>query len=250
MPRLRPVLLALLLAAALPCMAAPRSASAQNSFGQGFTGSLVLNGRAVPLPPGEWRLLGRDSQPARGSALGVEAVLLVQEAGTRLAGVVVARASTPAVNAAYADFDRRGACARGDETIAVIVREATQAAQNCARVTQWSTPTRRPPAPAPEFAGYFALAESQGGWAPARFHSVWIAIADATGDLELYYHFSPETRGFVRDERPWPQNTWNPANQTSRHREHLARLTAWARSAHALARAGFASGSVGPLPPF
>lgn len=233
----------LLLAILLGLAAAPARA-------ESFSGSVVLNGRAVPLPPGEWQVLGRDSQPARGSALGVEAVLLVQEVGTRLAGIVVARASTPAVNAAYADFDRRGACARGDETIAVIVREASVTAQNCARVTQWSTPTRRPPAPAPEFARYFALAESQPGWAPARFHSVWIAIADATGDLELYYHFSPETRGFVRDDRPWPQNAWNPANHAPRQREHLSRLTAWGRTVHGLARAGFRNGATGPAPAF
>jgi len=222
-------LFALLFAALLPALAAAQS----------FTDSITLNGRAVPLPAGAWRLLGSAEEPAFGQALGFRAVLLVQEVGTRLSGVVVARASTRANNAVFANWDRRGACVPGDETIAVIAREATERAQNCARVTQWSTPTTPPPNPAPEFRQYFDLATTQDGWAPARFQSVWVAIADNTGDLEVYYHLSPETRGFARDDRPWAQNTWNPANQTQRQKEYLARLVAWARGAHALVRVGF-----------
>jgi len=222
-------LFALLLATLLPGLAAAQT----------FSDSITLNGRAVPLPAGEWRLLGEAQEPAYGQALGFRAVLLVQEVGTRLSGIVVARASTRANNAVFSNWDRRGACVQGDETIAVIVREASERAQNCARVTQWSTPTTRPPNPAPEFQKYFELAETQDGWAPARFQSVWIAIADNTGDLEVYYHFSPETRGFVRDDRPGPQNSWTPANQTQRQKDFLARLIAWGRGAHALVRVGF-----------
>jgi hypothetical protein len=222
-----------LLCAAVACLVVPAARA------QTFNDSITLNGRAVPLPAGAWRLLGEAQEPAFGQALGFRAVLLVQEVGTRLSGVVVARASTRANNAVFSNWDRRGACAQGDETIAVIVREANERSQNCARVTQWSTPTTRPPNPAPEFQKYFELAETQDGWAPARFQSVWVAIADNTGDLEVYYHFSPETRGFVRDDRPWAQNAWNPANQTQRQKEFLARLVAWGRGAHALVRVGF-----------
>lgn len=218
--------------------------------GQTVSDTIELNGRAVPLPAGEWRVLGEAEEPAYGQALGFSAVLLVQEAGTRLSGIVVARASTRATNAAFANWERRGACVPGDETIAVIAREASERMQNCARVTQWSTPTTRPPNPAPEFRKYFELAETQDGWAPARFQSVWIAIADPTGDLEVYYHFSPETRGFLRDDRPRAQNGWTPANQTQRHREFLARLVAWARGAHALVQVGFQFGTQRGLPPF
>lgn len=235
---LRPILAALLV---LPPLA--------GGLAQTFTESVLLNGRAVPLPAGEWRQLGSAEEPAYGQALGYRAVLLVQEVGTRLSGIVVARASTRANNAVFSNWDRRGACAQGDETVAVIVREASERAQNCARVTQWSAPATPPPAPAPEFREYFKLAATQDGWAPARFFSVWIAIADHTGDLEVYYHFSPETRGFVRDDRPWAQNSWNPANQTDRQKGFLARLVAWGRGAHALVRAGFL-GTARGLPGF
>ena len=47
------------------------------------SGAFRLNGRAVALPAGEWRLLGRDVQPPQGSALGSESLLLVQEAPSR-----------------------------------------------------------------------------------------------------------------------------------------------------------------------
>jgi hypothetical protein len=237
--RLLPMLLMLAAIAPAPATAQP------------FTGSVTLNGRGIPLPPGEWRVLGKFEEAAFGQALGVSALLLVQDAGDRLAGMVVARASTRATNAVFSNWSRRGACAAGDETIAVILREASERRQDCARVTQWSTPTVRPPNPAPEFQKYFELAETQDGWAPSRFQSVWIAFADNTGDLEVYYHFSPETRGFVRDARPVAQNAWTPANQNQRQKEYLARLVTWGRAAHAAVRVGFLdAASAPPLPPF
>ena len=217
---------------------------------QAYSGAITLNGRAVPLPPGEWRLLSSVEEPAQGQALGGRSVLLVQDAGDRLAGIVVARASTRASNAVFSNWSRRGACAQGDETIAVIAREASERAQDCARVTQWATPTLRPPNPAPEFSRYFELAQSQPGWAPARFQSVWIGFADHTGDLEVYYHFSPETRGFVRDDRAGAANGWAPGNQSARQREYLARLVAWGHGAHAAVRRGFLTGQAGMLPVF
>ena len=71
-----------------------------------------------------------------------------QDAGDRLSAMVVARVSTRATNAVYSNWARRGACAQGDETIAVIAREASERAQDCARVTTWTNPAQRPPSPA------------------------------------------------------------------------------------------------------
>lgn len=238
-------ILALVLGLLLPAL----PVLAQTNAAQTYSESLTLNGRFVPLPAGEWRLLANVEEPAQGQALGFRAVLLVQDAGDRLSAMVVARVSTRATNAVYSNWARRGACAQGDETIAVIAREASERAQDCARVTTWTSPAQRPPSPAPEFSRYFAMAESLQGWVPARFHSVWIGIADNTGDMEVYYHFSPETRGFWRDERPWPQNGWNPANQSAQQKAYLARLVAWGRGAHGLVRAGFL-GAGRELPPF
>lgn len=217
---------------------------------ESFSGAIVLNGRAVPLPPGEWQLLASIEEPAAGQALGGRAVLLVQEAGDRLAAMVVARASTRARNAVYTNWSRRGACAEGDETIAVILREASERKQDCARVTSWTNPAARPPDPAPEFSRYFDLARTRPGWVPARFHSVWIGLADQTGDLEVYYHFSPETRGFWRDERPWAQNGWNPANQGPQQKAYLLRLVGWGKGAHQAVRGGFTTGRAAPLAAF
>jgi hypothetical protein len=218
---------------------------------QVHSGSIVVNGRAVPLPPGQWQVIGesRTGSTAVGDAtvLGLATVLLAQEEGARLSALVSIAAGARAQNARY-DLDAVAGCRFPPQPIAVLARAADAAAQDCAHLREWRSTAAPPENPGARWAAYFEWASTRPGWAPSLFHVAWFRIADRTGALDVVYAISPETRGFAPDARDWPRNGWNPTNQDAPRRAYLARLADWGRAMQPLLRQGFAQGAVGPAP--
>jgi len=230
-------------------------AHAQPPQGGTVSGSVVVNGRAVPLPPGEWKALG--STPAQsaptysgaGSPLGSGSVLLAQEQSGRLSALVSIVASERFPYVTYPNWETM-ACARTNASLRLLMREGGESFRNCADVRTWSGTTQRPANVNARWVPYFDTTQARPGWAPSIFHTAWVSIADRSGSMDVIYHFSPETRGFARDDRPWAQNGWNPANQNDAQKAYIVRLADWLRDAHARARRGFLYGSTDPALPF
>lgn len=229
-------------------------AHAQPPQGATVSGSVVLNGRAVPLPPGEWKVFasedgGRapDFAGALSQASGSWAIL-IQDQGQHLSGVVVISASERAYFS-YSNWQVL-ACARSPSSTASLVREGGEGHQNCADVRVVVVEPRRP-ANVPRMWGtFFDAVYARPGWSPTIFYTAWSRVADRSGSLDVIYHFSPETRGFTRDDRPWAQNGWNPANQNDAQKAYAARVADWLRDAHARVRRGFLYGRTDPALPF
>lgn len=242
------------LAALLACLD-PEATNAQPLSGTVVTGSVVMNGRAIPLPPGEWRELGRSStegvprQTGASTRLGGNTVLLAQEQGGRLSGLVSILAGERGTWVTYDNWESM-ACARTTWSLHSLVREGNQSYQNCADLRTWTATTRRPANVDARWAPYFDIVATRPDWAPSVFHTAWSRVADHSGSVNVIYHFSPETRGFARDGRAWAQNGWNPANQDDAKKAYLARMSDWLRDAHARVRRGFLYGSADPAPAF
>jgi hypothetical protein len=208
----------------------------------------------VPLPPGDWQVLGvavRDSAPDLGGrfTLGSHTLLLAQEQEGRLAGLVSIHASPRAQQAGYANWEVM-ACAPTAVSLGALVREGSDRYQNCADVRTWTPTTQRPATVPGQWLPYYDRAAREPGWAPAVFHTAWSRVAEASGSLDVIYHFSPETRGFARDERPWARNGWHPGNQSAEQRAHVARLKSWMTETHGRVRGGFQSGTATPASAF
>jgi hypothetical protein len=231
------------------------AANAQPATGTSVSGTVVMNGRTVPLPPGEWTSLGRQAdesiprQTGATTRLGGNSVLLAQEKDGRLAGLVSIVVGDRGTWVTYGNWDVM-ACARTNLSLSSLVREGGESYQNCADVRTWTGTTQRPANVNARWVPYFDMVQTRPGWAPTIFHTAWSRVADRSGSMDVIYHFSPETRGFARDERAWAQNSWNPANQTDAQKAYIARLADWLRDAHARTRRGFLYGSADPALPF
>lgn len=227
----------------------------QSALAESYSGSITINGWAIPLPPGEWTTVGTSDAPSTprmtgaATALGGRRVLLAQESGGRLTGLVSIFAGERGESVVYRDWQVM-ACAATNVSLGVIVREGNDRYQNCADVRTWAATTARPQNVDPRWARYFDMAQARPGWAPTIFHTAWSRMADRAGAVNVIYHFSPETRGFARDSKPWPQNGWNPANQDAAQKAYVERLVAWLRETHALVRRGYLYGSTTPAPAF
>jgi hypothetical protein len=223
--------------------------------GDTFRGSFSIAGRAVPLPPGDWVVLGTSARDGTAlttgaaTALGNRQVVLANEQDGRLTGLVFASAGERGDWVTYSNW-QSGACAGGPAVLTELVREGNERFQNCASVRSWSNPRQRPANVDAAWQAFFDKAAAQPGWAPSVFHSLWIRVAEQNGSMNVYYHLSPETRGFVRDDQPWSRNGWNPVNQQPTHKAYLARLVDWSKATHAQVRSGFRTGSAGPAAAF
>ena len=229
-------------------------AQAQPPQGAIVSGSVVLNGRAVPLPPGEWKVIasedgGRapDFAGALSQARGSWAIL-TQDQAERLSGVIAISASERS-SYTYSNWQVM-ACARPPSSAGSMVREGGETHQNCADVRVLAVAPQRPANVARMWGTFFDAVYARPGWSPAIFYTGWSRVADRTGSLDVIYHFSPETRGFARDDRPWAQNGWNPANQNDAQKAYIVRIADWLRDTHARARRGFLYGSTDPALPF
>jgi hypothetical protein len=113
------------------------------------TGSFTIVGRAVPLPPGEWPVMGagdvRGATPQTGITytVGNSSTLLVQERDGKLVGLVSIAASDRGEWLRYRDWQIM-ACAPTNISLRSLVREGGERFQNCADVRTWTGTTQRP----------------------------------------------------------------------------------------------------------
>lgn len=219
------------------------------------SGSFRIGARAIPLPPGEWREIGRADEQAFGGTSNItyRTMLMAQEDKGRLASLVIASASLPgAGHLRFLDVGNSFACRQQANDVVPGRREIMEQFYDCRRVVAWraSTDGRGPNGVQPGWQQFVARREADPAWAPVHGHMVNFGMADRDGQMTLAYTFSPETRGMLRDTRPPDQNSWNPANQSPPQRQYLARLAAWADAADAPVRQGFRNSSTQGLPAF
>lgn len=219
------------------------------------SGSFHIGARAIPLPPGDWREIGRaDEQvPSGTSAIAYRTVLLAHEDKGRLASLVVASGTLPgAGNLRFINAANSFPCRQDANDVVPGRREITEASFDCRRVLPWTPVSegRTANGTLPAWQEFVARRDRNPAWAPWVGHTVTYGLADRDGQMTLAYAFNPETRGLLRDTRPWPQNGWNPANQPGPQRQYLARMVAWADMADPVVRRGFASSSAPGLPGF
>ena len=180
-------------------------------------------------------------------------MLMAQEDKGRLASLAVVSASLPGAGALqYYGAAGSFPCRQDANDVVPGRREIMERSFDCRRVLGWvpATDGRGREGPLPAWRDFAARRDADPAWAPLRGHMVTYGLADGTGQMTVAYAFNPETRGLLRDARPWPQNGWNPANQGTAQRQYLARLSAWADAADAPVRRGFSSSSALGLPAF
>lgn len=240
------LLLAVLLAAACETSrGAGEAAPAQGSYRIGT--------RAIPLPPGAWHEIGRADEQVQSNVgtLVFRTVLLAQEDKGRLAGLIVVSANLPAgVQLGFTGAANSFACRQDGSDLVPVRREILERSFDCRRVLRWSPAGdgRGANGTQPAWRDFAARRDRDPAWAPLLGHVVSFGLADRDGQITAAYGFNPETRGLLRDARPWPQNGWNPANQSPAQRQYLARVLAWSEATGPLVRGGFASGSAVEAP--
>jgi hypothetical protein len=219
------------------------------------SGSFRVGARAIPLPPGEWREIGRADTPILidSGQITHRTVLMAQEDKGRLASLAVASATLPgAGNLRFYNVGNSFPCRQDANDVAPGRRDILEQSFDCRRVLGWvpASDGRGRDGLLPAWQEFVARRDADPAWAPLRGHTVTYGLADRGGQMTVAYAFSPETRGLLRDARPWPQNGWNPANQGTAQRQYVARLVAWADAADPQVRRGFANSSALGLPAF
>ena len=199
------------------------------SLAWAVSGSVVVEGRVVPLPPGDWREIGRgveienlryESQQYRfGKAV------FVQESGGRVTGMTLVWASSnPGTEI---EWLVPPVCRRED-IHAQMTRSTDHRSTDCLAVGSTMPARRRGEDVAEEWRNYFDEVERRPDWMPHALVFASFRLTDPFNLLHVEYRFSPEAHGFPPDRRAWRMNGWNPANLDARRRSFLDRVSAWA----------------------
>jgi hypothetical protein len=193
-------------------------------------GTLRVEGRSLPLPPGDWVEIIRRER--RGGEVG----------GPREAEVGLVRASAAGVDAfiAVRTADHPGGgtrpvlwgssavCTRTD-ALARVVAVHTDTANECAALSYAvATPGQ---SASGTWSAFLSLYEGRDGYMPGTMISVSYRFAGPRRATSIGYYFGVEAYGFPRGggagraESPWQRGSLN-----EERRAHLHRLHAWMRA--------------------
>ncbi len=199
------------------------------SFAWAASGSVVVEGRAVPLPPCEWREIGRGVE-TESLRYGREEyrfgkAVFVQESGGRVTGMtLVWTSSNPGTEIAWLVPP----VCRREDVFAQMTRSTDHRATDCLAVGATLPPRRHGEDVAEEWRGYFGEVERRQGWMPRALAFASFRMTDPSNLLHVEYRFSPEAHGFPPDRRAWGTNGWNPANLDAQRRGFMERVSVWA----------------------
>jgi hypothetical protein len=220
-------------------------AAAPPPVGGTHRGTFPIEGRNVPLPPGEWRVMGTAANEPISDQIRVTGVVLTQDQDGRLNGLVhiLVSQATPYVAQWVGPLLRQPACQQGASNAAVLAREATPNGWDCARLA-YTRSTARPSNLGGQWVAYYDRRDREPMWAPAVSLDLYASLADRTGFITVIYRVNPEARGFARDENPAATSGWSPARQSQAQKDYIVRLTEWSRTVHPMVRQGFYGSSV------
>ena len=215
--------------------------------------SVTVGGRVVPLPPGDWIEVGRGSAlralTGSGQQYSVESMLLVQQQGGRMTGLVdVAFASTnPVMRIRWAIPN---ACTR-DDAYANLTREALERSQDCLLLNHWTMdPVVTPQNPPEHWRAFWQRAAAEPNTIPRTTVGAQFAFADPGNVLQVTYRFSVEAKGFPREGTNWANSSWHRGRLDDRRRATVNDLQTWAGQSRQIIQAAFSSGRAGQLPAF
>ena len=214
-------------------------AAQQPQVGGVHEGVFTIAGRAVPLPPGQWRLAGSDHQAnlnPQGSA-GYSSALLVQELAGRVVGVVVVGAQVPSSETLVYLRARQSFTCQPDSSIApTIANIVIDYGFDCRRIGAQNLRNWRPsPVPVP-WQTFLTQRDANPQAVPGRMIWFQFARGDRRGGMTLTYYFDP-----AAGERT------GMADATEVER---ARATRWADASLPLVAQGFTGGTTSPAPAF
>ncbi len=220
------------------------------SFAWAVSGAVAVEGRIVPLPPGEWREIGRavevdNLRGGAGQQYRVGKAVLVQENGGRVTGMVLVWASSnpgTTVNWTIPPVCRR------EDLYAQVTRSTDHRSMDCLAVSSMMPTRRRGEAVAEEWRGYFNELEQRPDWVPHVLAFASFRLTDASNLLHVEYRFSPEAHGFQSDRRAWAANGWNPASLDDQRRGFLNRVRTWASAVRPALWQAFQRNAPVPLP--
>jgi hypothetical protein len=168
--------------------------AAQSPATQGpFTGAVTVAGRSVPLPPGEWRVLGSQTisqTNPEGTSPRVQHLLLSQEQGGRLVNLVSVAASEPTATGSivFLDAGQNFACQDGQGSLGPTVRNVSQDVSYDCRRLLLVGPAEASFTPSGEVWEQFRTRRAATpGWAPQRAAMVAFAMGDQRGSMAVSY---------------------------------------------------------------
>jgi hypothetical protein len=218
----------------------------QGAAAQSFQGSVTLQGRNVPLPPGTWQKVAEETVPstiqgAPTNGMILNVMLIRAEAGRVLGMVHVSTNREPSVTfSGWATFSE---CSRSD-IHAVRAASNTPRQQDCWTLNH-GVMVRGNNAN-PFVNRYFDAAASLGGMPPTMLR-VTCRRADTLNYLTVQYYFAPEAAGFAPSREPWNTSPWHRDRLDDARRTYVQRLVAWAPAAQAAVGRGFRGDAVQAL---
>lgn len=190
---------------------APRAADAAFEAGERLRAMVTVQGKQVPLPAGEWVVMGQATAADRaGLALG-------RLVGTRVEAAVLVQASLrPAPpRAQRLAWGTAPGCRRADLPFAVV-RYATERDGSCVYGARVRAARAIGVDPAWAAAGDFAAAR---GWSlPVEWEAAVFRVTDPRDGIEIRYAFPPGTPGGAPALRAWAFAVWDMVEDGFRNR--------------------------------
>ena len=200
------------------------------ALGWAASGTVVVEGRVVPLPPGEWREVGRgvevDNLRYTGQQYRLGKAIFVQEKDGRATAMTVVWAAS--TNPGTTINWRVEPVCRREDLFAQLSQSTDHRSMDCLAVGAFMPARRRGERVAAEWRGYMDELESRPDWIPPTWVFASYRLTDPYNLLAVEYRFSPEAHGFAPDRRAWAANGWNPGNLDGPRRGFMERVRYWA----------------------
>jgi hypothetical protein len=236
------ILLAGLLAGG-PALAQPKWAQ-----GQTYSGNIDIGGVQVPLPPGDWEVLGSSSTSAKFDGLGHNTmadpgasviVALGQFVSNRLRAYTVVNYNARAMSDGWTAGEEKQ-CRREFIHMARVFSDR-QTAKSCSYVNHT----------------VFVLNEKSTPWWRQSVEYIkqknmalpdvtllsGTVVSDRANFVAVAYHFSPQAAGFGRPkQRTWSQSDWNKENaaQDPKRQAYVRSVIDWTEKSRPVVEAGLA----------
>jgi hypothetical protein len=203
----------------LGCLAAAPSEAQR--LGASVSGHIVIDGKQVPLPRGEWTVAGQGVQdfdlPELGAFGAVHSVVLFQQVGQRVVAIAEINTNAVAVNDGWG---RTRACARGHQFL-LVTRYRTGWDTSCFFVQ----PTRLTEAGPAAWHAARRLAAAARLALPEVALSAGFRLSDRQDIVDLRFHFDPALFGAALADSNWSAAA---VRDDPARLDAVQRLAAWA----------------------
>lgn len=184
---------------------------------------LRLTNMTVPVPPGDWREIGRDTDRAnsRASTTYTTVLLGLWENNTLVALLDVETNDAPS---AFGGFNVPSICNRQD----VLFIQADSPATNSYDCMVVNHTTFRPGTQTSQrWTRLYQTVEANRGM-PRTTISVSYSIGQNFNYLSYRLHLNPEASGFPRSDQVWADNDWHRLRISPDRKAYVERVRNWA----------------------